>query len=255
MVQCSNRECPSKIIGRVLNYCANLRIQNIGYSTIEALWQNGLLEHGIRSLYKLKKKVYDIEDIEGFGKLKTRKIIAEIEAKRYMNDYEFVGSIGIEGLSIKTFQMIFSQIKLSEFTDMIKLRNFDLMKVKLINVNGIGESKADSLIEYLKDAKSRIELTKLLDEVKLHQTYGNNVSNGKIVFTGCRPSADLELLLRSNGWEPTDSWTNKASYLIVPTDDYESSKVSKAKSNNIPIIAINDNDPIDILRKNIKGIK
>lgn len=127
MVQCKNPNCPSRIMGRVMNYCSTLRIQNIGSQTLEALWKNGLLDHGIRSLYKLKKKVYDIEDIEGFGKLKTRKMIAEIEAKRRLKDYEFFGAIGIEKLSIKTFKPIFAEIKLSEFLDMIKLKNFDLL--------------------------------------------------------------------------------------------------------------------------------
>ena len=256
MVQCINYNCPSRLIGRVLNYCSNLRIQNIGYSTLEALWQNGLMEHGIRSLYKLRKKSYDIQDIEGFGKIKTKKIISEIEAKRYLKDYEFFGSIGIEGLSIKTFQTIFTEIKLSEFMDMIKLKNFDLMLAKLVKVRGIGEITANALINTLKDSKFNHELFKLLNEVRLQQTYGYNIiSNGKIVFSGCRPSPDLELLLRNNNWEPTDSWTNKAKYLVIPKSDYESTKVDKAKGNNIPIIAINGKNPIDVLRNYIDGLK
>lgn len=256
MVQCKNNNCPSRIIGRVLNYCNNLRIQNIGYSTLDALWKNGLLDKGIRSLYKLKKKSYEIQDIEGFGKVKTKKIISEIEAKRNLKDYEFFGSIGIEGLSIKTFKMIFNQIKLSEFIDMIKLKNFDLLIAKLIKVNGIGNLKAEALIDTLKNTKFNNDLLKLLNEVRLTQTYGDeSLSNGKIVFSGLRPNSDVELLLKGNNWEPTDSWTNKAKYLVIPKDDYESTKVDKAKINNIPIIAINGRDPIDVLKKKIEGLK
>lgn len=256
MVQCTNYNCPSRVIGRVLNYCSNLRIQNIGYSTLETLWQNGLMEHGIRSLYKLKKKSYDIQDIEGFGKVKTKKIISEIEAKRYLKDYEFFGSIGIEGLSIKTFQTIFAEIKLSEFIDMIKLKNFDLMLAKLVKVRGIGDVTANTLVTTLKDAKFKHELFKLLDEVKLQQTYGeSSLTNGKIVFSGCRPSPELDLLLRANNWEPSDSWTNKAKYLVIPKSDYESNKVDKAKANNIPVIAIDGKDSIDVLRNHIKDLK
>ena len=255
MVQCTNYNCPSRIIGRILNYCTNLRIQHIGYQTLDALWKNGLLDNGIRSLYKLKKKSYDIQDIEGFGKIKTKKMITEIEAKRRLKDYEFFGSIGIEGLSIKTFKSIFSKIKLSEFIDMIKLKNFDLMLARLVKINGIGELKAESLVNYLKDIKFRNEILKLLEEVTLYQTYGeSNATKGKIVFSGCRPSPDVELLLTSNEWEATESWTNKASYLVIPRADFESTKVEKARANNIPIIIIGDNDPIDVLRNNL-GIK
>ena len=256
MVQCSNYNCPSRVIGRILNYCTNLRMKNIGYQTLDALWKNGLLDKGIRSLYKLKKKSYDIQDIDGFGKIKTKKIINEIESKRKLKDYDFFGSIGIEGLSTKTFQLIFSNIKLSEFIDMIKLKNFDLLNARLVVIHGIGDLKAEALIKFLKDIKFRNELIKLLDEVTLYQTYGEGGNvNGKIVFSGCRPSPDVELLLKSNNWEVSDSWSNKAQYLVIPDSNFTSNKVEKAKDINIPIIAIDGNNPIDVLRKHIKGLK
>ena len=118
-VQCKNPTCPSRLIGRILNYCEVLRIQNIGYSTLDQLYSVGLLNNGIQSLYKLKKKAAEMEDLEGFGRLKTKKIISEIEAKRRLKDYEFFGALGIQTLSVRTFQRIFQTIKLNEFMDMI----------------------------------------------------------------------------------------------------------------------------------------
>lgn len=256
-VQCVNKECPSRIIGRILNYCSNLRIKNIGYSTLNVLYAAGLLKHGIRSLYKLKKKSYEIEELEGFGKLKTKKIIREIESKRRIKDYEFFGSIGIEGLSIETFKAIFSKIKLSEFIDMIKLKNFDLMLAKLLTVNGIGEAKSSFLIAYLKDTVNRVEIQKLLEEVFLQETYGIEGSSvGKVVFSGCRPSDELETLMLSKGFEPSDTWTNKAKCLIVPSDDYESSKTRKAQAAGVPVITLNGtNDTMKALMKAISNLK
>ena len=84
------------------------------------------------SLYKLKKKKDHIELIEGFGRLKTRKMIREIEAKRRVKDYDFFGAYGIEGLSRKTFQLIFTNIKLEDFINLIKMKNWDLMFAKLV---------------------------------------------------------------------------------------------------------------------------
>jgi len=60
--------------------------------------------------------------------------------------------------------------------------------------------------------------------------------------------------LRNNNWEPTDSWSNKAKFLVIPTSDYTSNKVDKAKDNNIPIIAIDGHDPIDVIRKHVRGL-
>lgn len=248
MIQCNNPECPSTMIGRVLNYCSNLRIKNIGFSTLDMLYAAGLLKNGIRSLYKLKKKTCEMEELDGFGKLKTKKIIREIEAKRRLKDYDFFGSIGIEGLSIKTFKIIFMDIKLSQFIDMIKLKNFELLRAKLINVNGIGEAKADSIVSYMKASKTRAELEKLLDEITLIQTYKDQkVSMPRIVFTGCRPTDAMIDELYDAGYEASDNWSNKAIALVVPSVDYTSSKVDNAKSHGIKIIELGSSK--DIIRK------
>lgn len=256
VVQCKNPNCPSRIVGRILNYCANIRIQNIGTSTIEALMDEGLLKNGIRSLYKLRNKRIEMELIPGFGKIKTRKIISEIEAKRRLKDYEFFGALGIESLSTKTFKSIFENVKLNDVLDMIKVKNYDKLFIELISIQGIGEAKAKSLVDYLKDSKNAKELEKLLEEVSLIQTFGiSKESNGRIVFSGIRPDNDTERLLINNHYEVSDSWSNSAKYLVVPRNDYTSSKVSNAKAKGIPIIALNGRSMIDAIVQDIPGMK
>lgn len=242
VVQCKNPRCPSILIGRVMNYCQVLRIQNIGEQTLNVLYEIGLLKHGIRSLYKLKKKTSVIEDLDGFGKLKTKKIISEIEAKRKLKDYEFFGAIGIIGLSVKTFQVIFSHVKLTEIMDMTRLKNFDLMMSKLVGINGIGEKKAELLVSYLKDADNRTELLKLMDELTLVSTFGDgNISKGTVVFTGCRPDVRLEEFIKLKGYEPSTSWSKKAKYLVIPNNpSFHSNKLDNATNANVPIVTISE---------------
>ena len=162
----------------------------------------------------------------------------EIEAKRRLNDFEFFGSIGIDGMSVKTFQLIFSNMKLSEFMNMISLKNFDLMRAKLISIGNIGPSKADTLLDVLKDPKQIKSIMKILKEVTLYETYGGPVyKNGRVTFTGCRPDDEMMQSLRANGYEPSSSWSDKhTKYLVVPSAAYESAKVITARSKNIPII-------------------
>lgn len=237
-VQCHNRECRSRIVGRILNYCANLRIQNIGYQTLEDLYLAGLLKKGIKSLYKLKKKTFEMEEIDGFGKLKTRKIIAEIESKRRLKDYEFFGSIGIESLSIKTFQGIFQKIKYSEFIDMINLKNFNLLMTKLMLVDGMAEGRSTILVNYLKDTEYRTEIQKLIEELSIQETYGQiKTSKGKIVFSGIRPE-ELMTKLEQKGWEISTSLSSKTSYLVVNDESEETTKLVKAKEIGVPIITV-----------------
>ncbi|MCM1220110.1 MAG: hypothetical protein NC548_37030 [Lachnospiraceae bacterium] len=255
-VQCSNPKCPSRIIGRVLNYCTTLRIQNIGYQTLDTLYNVGLLNHGIRSLYKLKKHTHEIEDLEGFGKLKSKKMVAEVEAKRRLKDYEFFGALGIEGLSTKTFQLIFAKIKLQEFLDMIRLKNFDLLVAHLTNIKGIGDAKADLLVEWFKENEKRSELQKLLKEVTLFESYGPTENlKGRIVFTGIRPNDDQIKYMRDHGWYPSDSWSNQATALVIPQTGYGSSKVDKANDKGVPIVALDGRDIISALIKEVPNFE
>ena len=256
IVQCKNPECPSRVIGRILNYCAAIRIQNIGASTIEALINEGLLQNGIRSLYKLKNKKLEIEMIPGFGRVKARKIVAEIEAKRRLKDYEFFGALGIETLSMKTFKTIFSHIKLTDFLDMIKVKNFDKLRADMIAVPGIGDAKANVFYEYIKKPTNRKELEKLLNEVSLHETYSSNKSsNGRIVFSGIRADTNVERILSNNGYDVSDSWSNSAKYLIIPSSSYSSRKVESAKQIGVPIIPLDGKPMIDVIIDNIPNLK
>ncbi|MCM1439733.1 MAG: hypothetical protein NC131_11130 [Roseburia sp.] len=240
-VQCKNPRCPSRLVGRVVNYCATLRIKNIGYRTLDILYSVGLLNNGIRSLYQLKKHVPEIEFLDGFGKLKTKKILAEIEAKRTLNDYDFFGAMGIEGLKVKTFKQIFARIKLEDFLNMIHLKNFGLLEAQLMAVKGISSNKAADIVGYFQDPENAKELKNILKEIRLVQSYGTEeASRGKIVFTKCRPTPEVEEALAMNGWEPTASWSNSAKILVIPHEGITSGKVSKALDHNIPIMTMDE---------------
>ena len=238
-VRCQNEECPSRVLGRILNFCTNLRIQNIGYQTLETLQKNGFLDKGIRSLYKLKKKVFDIEMLDGFGRLKTRKIVAEIEAKRKLKDYELFGSLGIAGISMKTFQAIFQQVRYNSFLDMIQGKKLDQIRMVLQMANGVAENKAKMVVEYFDDIVHRKEILKLAKELTVEETYGASKTKGKIVFSGFR-SDSLEKELESRGYEISNSVSKNTSYLVVKDTNGVNSKIAKAKSLGIPIISFED---------------
>jgi NAD-dependent DNA ligase len=238
-VQCRNPKCPSRLLGKIINYCTNLNMENIGYQTLETLYDAGLLNKGIRSLYKLKKKTLDIESLDGFGRLKTKKIIKEIENKRYLKDYEFFGSIGIEGMSTKTFKSIFAAIKYQEFIDMISFKNFDMMFSKLVTIEGMADKRSQLIVNYFREPENREEIKKLIQELRIEPTYGTGSTvKGVICFTGIRPDKELHHLLIGMGYEVTDSWSNKVTHLIIPRLDYESNKVIKAADKGIKIISL-----------------
>jgi len=245
-VRCKNENCRSRILGRILNYCTNLRIQNIGATTLEELYQNGFLDHGIRSLYKLRKHEFEIQDLNGFGKLKTKKIINEIESKRKIRDYELFGSLGIASLSMKTFQAIFRKIQFDAFVKLLFSGKFDQLEQLLLSVDGMAEAKTSLMVETFKEEEFRHELKKLLKELKIRSTYldgDRNESKGTVVFTGFRSPA-LEQRLEEAGWEIGSSISKKTSYLIADDPNSSSTKLQKARLMNIPILGRNETDQL-----------
>lgn len=255
MVRCHNPNCPSRKVGRIYNYCCNLNIKNVGYQTLDTLYAVGLLDNGIVSLYKLRKKTALIEDLEGFGRIKTKKIIREIEAKRKLRDADFFGSLGIDNVSIKTFEAIFSNIKLEDFINMIKLKNWDLLRASLIKVDGVGDITCNQIINYLKNPQTTIELKKLFKEVKLIPSFvEGKVFKGRVTFTGCRPTNDVVAFLYDKDWK-AESWSDKETkYLVIPDKDYDSAKVTKAHELGIPIIVLGDKDQKEALKEVIPGL-
>lgn len=237
-VQCHNKKCPSIIIGNIINYCNNLRIKNIGTETIKVLVDNGLIVNGIIDLYHLKNKTFQIETLNGFGKLKTRTIVNEIEAKRQLYDYEFFGAIGINGLSTKTFKEIFKIVDWNKLKDVFKEKKFsdEALKTILITINGIGEKKAALLIDYLMDNEEFLKVRRLINELKIVPSINNINIKPIAVISGFRDPNIIQQI-ENLGYEVSDSWTKKAKVLYVRknSNGTPSKKEQLAIENQIPI--------------------
>lgn len=237
-VQCKNKNCESVKIGNIINFCKNLRIDNIGYSTLKTLFDYEIIKEGVIDLFKLKNRAYQIENLPGFGKLKTRAIINSIENKRELFDYEFFGAIGIQGLSTKTFKEIFKVIDWKPLASMFEDKKIDTTKlntfaVALSLISGLGEKKIQLIVEYLSDQEEFSKIRKLLKEIKIKSSV-NNIAKPIAVISGFRDPRIIEQI-ESEGYEVTDKWSKKASVLFVKKSQSESRKEQLAKVNNIPV--------------------
>jgi len=234
MVKCTNSRCHSQVIGRIYNWCDKVGIANLGYQTLQSLYTARLLDKGIRSLYKLKNKLTEVEDVPGFGKQRTRQIVAEIESKRFLPDYLIFGAFGIEGLAATTFKLIFQHLP---YTDLLA-DDLTLLPSRLLDINGIGPEKSKLLISFFSDKEKVKEMQKLLEELRVEITYGTAVkaSKGEIVFSGFRPTDVERRKIEENGYVVGDSLTKRTTILAVPDPSYRSDKVTKANKNNIIII-------------------
>lgn len=235
LLYCINKKCPCKEKGRILNYFNKMHIDGISYATVDVLYDEGYLKN-IKDIYKLEKNKNKICNIPGFGTKSVKLIIDEINNHKEVTASQMLGSLGIEGISTKTFSKVLEMITFDEllelsFDDMTKAMNV------LTIIPGIKDKTAQKIISGIKDNENLIEF--LEDElIILEERKPKNVKF-TVVFTKVRDK-ELEEWTVENDGVVKDSVSKDIDVLVVPIIGVESSKVKKAQKYGIPVIGIKD---------------
>ena len=238
ILSCINPDCPCRQKGKILNYLNKMDIDGISYGVIDKLYENDIVRN-IKDLYKMNKRILDIVNIDGFGEKMVMSWLDEIDSHRQVPDYVLLGSLGIESVGRRMFKKITEEYNLDELLDIIDNKEYS----KLIQLSGIKDKTAKKIIDGL---SGNLKLIKFLEkELNIIESKGLQKSNFTVCFTKVRDK-EKEEFIRNMGGEPTDDLKKSTTFLVVPGLDISSSKVTKAKKYNIPVI------PIDELEDTIK---
>ena len=228
LLKCVNEECPSRIIGNVVNYINKMRIENMNIETVSTLFDQGIIT-GIESLYKLKEHKARIISLPGFGLKSYENMIDGIDKRRVAFDYELLGSLGIQSIGVRMFKKVLS---IMDLETMLRLAKDQMLAVNLMGLPGFGEKTATRVQHGVISKLKTIYF--LLDEIQLKEKVAPGKLKGKVCFSQVRdPKFESELI--SKGYEVVDSLTKTTDYLVVPSLDVTSSKITKAKKYGIVI--------------------
>ena len=229
LLKCVNEDCPSRIIGNVVNYINKMRIENLNIETVSTLFDQGIIT-GIESLYKLSDHKSKIISLPGFGEKSYDNMIEGINKRRIVFDYELLGSLGIQSIGVRMFKKVLSVMDLET---VLRLAKDQMLAVDLMGLPGFGEKTASRVQHGILSKLSTIYF--LLDEIQLKEKVAPGKLKGKVCFSQVRdPKFESELI--SNGYEVVDSLTKTTDYLVVPSLDVLSSKITKAKKYGIEIL-------------------
>lgn len=230
---CDNPKCPCRIKGKILNYLDKMDIENISYGVINRLYDEGYVK-SIKDLYKLEKYKKEIAHMDGFGTKIVQLWLDSIEEQRTVPDYILMGSLGIEGISKKSFAKILSIYNIEELITIVEGNSIS----QLIKIPGVKEKTAQKIIEGVRENKKLI--TFLTEELNVIETKGvSNKARFSVCFTKIR-DASKEKFIRECGGEVVDSISKSTTFLVVPSLDASSSKIDKAKKYGIKIVHIDD---------------
>ena len=229
LLKCVNEECPSRIIGNVVNYINKMRIENVNIETVSTLFDQGIITN-IESLYELEKHKAKIISLPGFGVKSYEKMIEGINKRRVVFDYELLGSLGIQSIGVRMFKKVLS---IMDLDTMLRLAKDEMLAVNLMGLSGFGEKTATRVQRGILSKLSTIYY--LLDRIQLKEKVAPGKLKGKVCFSQIRdPKFESELI--NNGYEVVDSLTKATDYLVVPSLDVTSSKITKARKYGITVM-------------------
>lgn len=246
VLMCENPNCKGKLLNKLVHAASRnaLDIENFSESTIEKFINLGWL-NSIKDIYHLSDHGSDMKTLEGFGKKSVEKLLNSIEKSRNTSLERFIYSLSIPLIG-KTASKDISKLCEENFDNLI-----DLMKSspeRLLTLNGFGVTMMNSMAKWWYENSLWVyELSKEFTFVKSQLVLNEALSilNGKtFVVTGSvnhyKNREALKADIEAHGGKVVGSVSSKVSYLINNDINSISSKNTKAKSLNIPIITEED---------------
>ncbi len=242
VLMCTNPDCQIKHIKQYALMASRdaLNIDGLSESTLEKFLSKGFIKND-SDIFKLDRYKDEIVNMEGFGKRSYEKLIAALEEAKHTNVARFLYSLGINGIGSANAKMI------AKYFDNDIDRIINASKDELLEIEGIGEVLANSIVDFFKDSKN-MENVKSLREILIfeaEESAGSDSFAGKVfVITGSLEHFtnrnELKELIEKNGGKVSGSVSSKTNFLINNDTTSNSSKNKKAKELGVEIISEED---------------
>lgn len=229
--KCINKKCTFRIKGAILNYLNKIGVDNFSYATVDVFYDKGFVK-SIPDIYKLRSKYSLLIELDGFGEKSIKTILDSIDSHREIDDYQFLGALGIDNVSTETFKLLLSHMDMEELFRTAINHDTD----KLTQIPGIKNKKASKILKGIDD---NLEMIRELSKYITIKHPDIKEPTFSVVFTKVRDE-DIEKEIEKLGGVIHGSLKRDTTYLVVPNLAISSSKMDKAKKYGTKIIPIDD---------------
>jgi DNA ligase (NAD+) len=235
MHRCPNRACPSRGLEALNNWVmAAADIEGVGEQLVRRLWDLGLVR-SLPDLYRLTKE--QLLELDGFQERSATNVITSIEASKQIPFRRVLFGLNIPDVGFVTAQKL-----VQHFGSVDRL--MDASQEEIMDCEGIGPDRAESIAEWFSDEENR----RLVDELRslglrFEADEQDRPPEGPLtgqtyVITGTlerwsREHAQAELEAR--GAKVTNTVSKKTTGLILGEEPGQS-KLSKAQREGIPLL-------------------
>ena len=232
----NDSQCPPQIKGRIEHFIARkaMNIMTLGPETVDDYFQRGLI-HNIADLYDLTAQQIDPS---GSKRKSALNVIKAIKDSTKVPFERVVFALGIRFVGVTTAKLL-----ARHFHDIDSLMNASLEQ--LLEVEGVGQVIAESIIRYFHDETNLSILQRLRDkglQMRLAEEEIANASDilkGKsVVISGVfshHSRDEYKAIIEQHGGKNVGSISSKTSFILAG-DNMGPSKLQKAKSLGIEIM-------------------
>ena len=232
VTRCVNPHCPAQRLQSLIYFAgkSGLDIEGLGKKAVEQLVNEGLV-HDIPDFFRLRKE--DLAHLDGWGEKSAEKVVQAISRARETTLAQFLAALGIRYVGEVTAELIADHFKTLD-------RVMQAGKEDFLNVEGIGEQVAASLVDYFSDPTTRSMIEELLSlGVHLHQPErAEKPLDGRVfLFTGTLASmsrSEAKQLVKELGGQVVSGLSGRVTDLVA--GEKAGSKLKKARERGIHII-------------------
>jgi len=243
--KCINTDCKAQKIENLIHFCSKngMNIDGLGNKQIKLFFKKGIVTK-YSDIFKLYEKKDELKSYDGFGELSVNKLLSNINKAKLVNFDKFLTSLGIKQVGENT-----SKILAEHYIDLPNLIN-NIKKATdkfsdefkyLVNIDQIGMSVAEDIINFFNSSTNLDELDILSQRLSIKPYQKLNVDNyflnKKVVITGTLNNFtrdEIKTKLNSLGSKFVSQVSKNIDLVIY--GENPGSKLSKAQELNIKII-------------------
>ncbi len=249
VTRCVNPHCSAQRLRSLVHFCskAGLDIEGLGKKSVEQLFELKLISD-LPDVFRLQMS--DLEELDGWGEKSAENAITGARIAMKPSLSRFLAALGIRfvgevtaGLLETTFQSLEKVITVTS--------------KELLEVEGLGEQAANSIVEYFSDPGVQ-KMMEAFKEVGVHplvleKTEETLLLSGEVLlFTGSLKKmsrSEAKKIVKDNGGQIASGITKKLTCLVV--GDKPGSKLKKAQEKGKKVLT--EDEFLELLNRQIRS--
>ncbi len=236
-VRCPNvRKCPEQRMRQIAFFASKdaMDINHLGEKVVEQLFTKGFVKK-ISDIYTLTEK--EVSKLDGFKEKSVHNLLTSIDRSRHVSLARFILALGIKYVGEGTAEVLSEHVR-----DIDALAEMGVDE--LLEIEGIGEKIADSIVDYFSDPEHLKEIHALLkygvkpQPPKVVRRKDHFFSGKTVVLTGTLHNysrTEAAQLIKERGGKVSSSVSSKTDFVIAGEDP--GSKLDKARELKVKILS------------------